>query len=338
MGKKEEKIRISWIDMARGMAMLLIIVGHCVGIPETLRHIIFSFHVPMFFILSGFVYRKKEKSVRKDLKQLIIPYIAAVCIIIVFQIYGSKQWDWLQIRQILKSACYGYGSNYNDIGLIGALWFLPTTFVTRRIMNLVFSFHIKEAYRAIGFIILMILGIEIGQSTWIPWNVDIAFVAAGFMYVGYLLNKTEKLFAKDILIGCFFIWFAAMKCGQLEISTRTYNLWMVSFAGSIAGSICVMGICEKLKNIKFIEKFLSFVGIHTVLLLCIHDIDWRLPFELWWGFLQQFEGSSFYFILSVFCRLGFDFGILCICVLLQILFRNKFMKRKKSDNGEGEKI
>lgn len=53
-----EKIkRIEWIDCAKGIAMFLVILGHTVSsdwssIEKLIRAVIFSFHMPLFFILS----------------------------------------------------------------------------------------------------------------------------------------------------------------------------------------------------------------------------------------------------------------------------------------------
>ena len=94
--------RLPWLDMARGIAMLFIIIGHCDGLPQIMRHAIFSFHVSLFFILSGYVYKKKEKSIRKDLKQLMIPYVITVGIVIVFQVWGAGRADLELIKNTLS--------------------------------------------------------------------------------------------------------------------------------------------------------------------------------------------------------------------------------------------
>lgn len=61
--------RVDWIDTAKGIAILLVVVGHVGGytgkysIPEYQRWIdyavwlIYTFHMPLFFCLSGYVYR-----------------------------------------------------------------------------------------------------------------------------------------------------------------------------------------------------------------------------------------------------------------------------------------
>lgn len=50
-----ESNRIEEVDISKGIGMVLVITGHlCVGAP--LRNFIYSFHMPLFFVLSGFVY------------------------------------------------------------------------------------------------------------------------------------------------------------------------------------------------------------------------------------------------------------------------------------------
>ena len=84
------KSRLIYIDVARGLAILFVVIGHMnqfyrdnLGIenPQMLAFI-YTFHMPLFFIISGMLF--SEKSYRetsffcfviKKIKSLIIPYI-----------------------------------------------------------------------------------------------------------------------------------------------------------------------------------------------------------------------------------------------------------------------
>ena len=46
--------RVEWIDLAKGLGMLLVILGHCVCFGGIMHNAIFAFHMPLFFILSGY--------------------------------------------------------------------------------------------------------------------------------------------------------------------------------------------------------------------------------------------------------------------------------------------
>ena len=45
--------RLAAFDIAKGIAMIAVIVGHCdlLGVPDSIRDFCFSFHMPLFFIV-----------------------------------------------------------------------------------------------------------------------------------------------------------------------------------------------------------------------------------------------------------------------------------------------
>ena len=45
--------RIRYFDMAKGLGIILVVLGHIEYISDELRAWISSFHMPLFFILSG---------------------------------------------------------------------------------------------------------------------------------------------------------------------------------------------------------------------------------------------------------------------------------------------
>lgn len=71
MGDSKTRQRIHWIDLAKGIATILVVVGHvadgyinAVLFPENLDALnsvfefIYSFHMPLFFVISGYVFKK----------------------------------------------------------------------------------------------------------------------------------------------------------------------------------------------------------------------------------------------------------------------------------------
>jgi fucose 4-O-acetylase-like acetyltransferase len=68
--------RIEWIDLSKGIGMVLVILGHCVCFGGNIHNIVFSFHMPLFFILSGIVFGNNQKNfVLKKAKALLVPYV-----------------------------------------------------------------------------------------------------------------------------------------------------------------------------------------------------------------------------------------------------------------------
>ena len=64
------------IDIARGIACLLVVVGHVPTTPSLLHTWIYSFHMPLFFIISGIVLNTNDsvkEFIKKRCKTLLVP-------------------------------------------------------------------------------------------------------------------------------------------------------------------------------------------------------------------------------------------------------------------------
>ena len=79
--------RILAFDLLKGIGILLVMVGH-IEIPQTLRTIIYSFHMPLFFFVSGCFFKEVSLKVffKKKWQQLLIPWLffAAILFLVLF--------------------------------------------------------------------------------------------------------------------------------------------------------------------------------------------------------------------------------------------------------------
>lgn len=111
----EQTKRIEALDIAKGIGIILVIIGHMSS--SYLRDWIYSFHMPLFFIISGICFKtEKYPSFLPFLKQrvrtLAIPTLALYFIILLLEtLTGIKGFD---LQQQLKGVHPG------------VLWFLIT--------------------------------------------------------------------------------------------------------------------------------------------------------------------------------------------------------------------
>lgn len=76
--------RIEWVDVAKGIGICLVVIAHFVPdfstlFTETIYHVIYMFHMPLFFFLGGYVFKKQKDNLQNTIYnffQLIIPYYA----------------------------------------------------------------------------------------------------------------------------------------------------------------------------------------------------------------------------------------------------------------------
>ncbi len=53
-----ESKRLDFIDIAKGIGIILVVTGHLLPVAAGLHVLIYSFHMPLFFFLSGFFLRQ----------------------------------------------------------------------------------------------------------------------------------------------------------------------------------------------------------------------------------------------------------------------------------------
>ena len=118
------KTRLKWLDSARGIGMLLVVVGHAatsairndVGWVQQLYNYIFYIHMPFLFILSGYSYQinrdryndiKLADFLKKKAKGLMIPYFATTLVVyLVFEVLNMIP----VFGRIMTNAGYGHRS------------------------------------------------------------------------------------------------------------------------------------------------------------------------------------------------------------------------------------
>ena len=82
--------RVGWIDIARGICMLAIIAGHF-GV-NWIGNIVFLFHLPVFFILSGYLFKDVPLTagyIAKKFKTFMLPYFITCFAIIIIDAIGK---------------------------------------------------------------------------------------------------------------------------------------------------------------------------------------------------------------------------------------------------------
>lgn len=70
--------RLAFIDIAKGILIILVVMGHIAPGDTVLHHYIFWFHMPAFLLISGFFIKSTfvfKEEMEKKLKRLMIPYL-----------------------------------------------------------------------------------------------------------------------------------------------------------------------------------------------------------------------------------------------------------------------
>ena len=79
--------RIEYLDFARGLCMIAIIMGH-LSVPQ-LNRVVYTFHLPVFYLITGYFFNAKKgifETVKQKFFTLLCPYYFTCVLIILVTI------------------------------------------------------------------------------------------------------------------------------------------------------------------------------------------------------------------------------------------------------------
>lgn len=278
--------RVKYIDIAKGITILLTIIGHTIS-QGFKRQLIFSFHMPLFIVTSGIFYKERTiiDEIKKVFKNLFLPYICWLFIylmVIYFRGIG-QQHDFLGVivqflKLVLLSCCSPtpgkLGLDTNNIGGVGSLWFIPMLALLRITFSIIKKIT-KDNEKMLLYTILLcsFLGYALGiKQYYLPFNYDIALYSLIFYYFGYYYGKhkiSDKMNWKEIIL-IFLIWIIGTNFAWNELVIRRYPMFSIITACS--GCLLIFELSKIIEK-KFKGKILKWYGENTLNILGCHQLD-----------------------------------------------------------------
>ena len=287
MPVKEDRIRLQWLDIAKGITIILMVMGHS-AIPDVLGRFIFAFHMPLFFIASGITtkYSSFSEFIRKKSKGLLLPFIIYSVIVLVLE------------ANLLRISIAEEFGNWMKMGWLGmALWFVPVLFLSLFVCWCINKISNKWA-RIIAICVVIAIGILLNKyRIWLPWNVATVPYAAFYILIGNWFRPycgiIDKLYNK---------WYAyvALLIATLLIS----HFWRLDMAwnkctpiipltiGALCGSLLFFCISKYIeKKCSIITRLFTSIGKETFVILSFSQITIR--------YLNEYFAMPFYVKYSI---------------------------------------
>lgn len=193
-----QKKRVPYIDIAKGIAIISIILSHLNN--SQIIRVVFTFHVPIFYFITGYFINNNlqiKEFVKKKARTLLVPYACTCLVIILLYILKSEILEGSVSRQgvitWIYAAIYGAGDSYSHpfyIKAIGAIWFLWAAFWGEIFLYRLLSVN-KEMRIAI-VVLLFIAGYYSRRLFWFPLSIQAGCCATMFMYIGYLIRGAKE--------------------------------------------------------------------------------------------------------------------------------------------------
>lgn len=211
----EKRERLVWVDNVKAVAIVLVALGHLLqglvksgimGVSigfQAFNQIIYCFHVPLFFICSGFLYQHlTEKQNLADFGKGILKRLIA---------YGVPYFVFSLITYIIKII---FSSNINsaqDEGLLNALfinpmapyWFLYTLFFLFLISPIIKSKLDATIRIAVGIILYMLSAFSL--LSFLPKGMFSAVNSVCYYLIWFVLGMAISYFDFDKKFKKWFI-------------------------------------------------------------------------------------------------------------------------------------
>ena len=264
-----EQKRLGWLDMAKGFAIILMVLGHT-SIPDRLSDFIFAFHMPLFFIASGWCTNWVKDNYRdfvlKKLRSLGIPFLVySVAVILIAWLAGYQEIEW---RSVVANGWKGY-----------ALWFVPVLFFSLVVAKSIMCF-VNKVWQRYTICVLLILGGALlrYRHIYLSWTLATVPYATCLVLLGSSLRKFQEYIDKPrwwIFVIGLIVTIVISQNWRLDLAWNNILPVVILTIGAVSGTAMVFTLSSWLNNQKrlsLVSKALLAIGKETFIIMAFSQI------------------------------------------------------------------
>lgn len=293
--------RIDYVDIAKGIGIVLVVMGHndFALISPFAHKLIYSFHMPMFFFMSGMFFKPDMPFwlyIRNRFDRAIKPFLFTVLLIY----FASISFTIVSIpdasRRLLK-AMYANGYYLDWV----QLWFLPHLFVVSIFAYLFFRAVYRRGLFPLRWVILSalyiggVLGITlfwpfelnvIGRGFTVfglPFSLDLVLVSGFFFILGFEFNKKRNdsllenpltLFISGLTL-IFLVWYFP---STIDFNTRLFESLPVNTIEALLGILFILALSKQMERVGWLSSVFRYIGQASLIILIF-----QVPIQDYWG-------------------------------------------------------
>ena len=251
--------RISYIDATKGLLIHLVILGHCINGECLLKNVIYSFHMPAFFIVSGILLNysattKKEFRlfIISRIKQLLVPYILFEFLGYIVQYFTKGSYENVN-GFIFRTVTFQV---HTDVD-----WFLIALFFG----EILFYFVQKNKYVGMTVMIVSFVIAYFVPMRFVKWILS----ALVYLLIGYygmsLFQKSRKYL---ILCASTCVLVASYFNVRIDINNGVFGNPLFYLLGAVGGTYLVITFCQW----KIPIYILNFYGRNSLIVMGTHTL------------------------------------------------------------------
>jgi polysaccharide biosynthesis protein PslL len=327
-------MRNSTIDIARGIGILTVVLCHnwiLYADEGELSNIVFSFHMPLFFFISGLFFKPNqafEQLLTSKADSLLKPYfvvsIGIILVNFIFQLVKHQSYD--MTKELAKT----FYSSTMTLAWV-QLWFLTHLFVifiaAWVLYQAIFKFIKQPIMQYLVLFAILLLGTSTIAMFWgkpinpfglnallfddpklfmgLPFNLDITLVSTSFFLAGFFLSSHLLNFKFNAVLTAImlttFVGLHFMFNETIKLHARVYGDFTICTLQIISGIYLVFALSSLCSQVNWLNKTLAYLGEASLYILIFHF----MPQHLITGILQyhfpqyNWPIAAFAFVASI---------------------------------------
>lgn len=271
MTMNKQKInRYYWLDVTKCIGIFLIVLSHF-PTSEYVENFLWTFHVPLFFFISGYLF--KETTTKEFLEKLtfrlIRPYIYIYLLTVFLTVLLKSDFDIKHIVSMILGLFWGTHSYPYFIN--SALWFLPGLIT----VQLLYFFLVRKTI--LFYFALLCVSVLLYLNAYLNlfFSVDLALLGLNYFIAGVIIKKyncIEAVKTRPLVVPVLFIF------GLLSTMDFAYfgNVWYggkyysISLLGGLIGILMTITLSILVENISKPSPFIIYISNSTLFIFCFH--------------------------------------------------------------------
>ena len=284
------KLRFPEYDIAKGIGVLLVVIGHVQELPFPFLVWIFSFHIPLYFFLSGLFVKKETtepflSSLKKNVIGLLVPYCVFSAVFILLDVLFRDPFSspLLEVKLFLTGQ-----------GGYAILWFF---FVERLLLDIGKRLIKNRVILSLCFAGFVIIGFVLHRFFFFnTFKIATILYSSGFYYLGFLLSDwkpfqkvtaREKWYLFPVFLGLNIAGTYALVQlygTTLDLNSATSFDILLNYATALCGIFFTLILSRILTKTPLLSP-LSYLGKHS---LIFYPLLGYIPFKL-----EHLAGTDF---------------------------------------------
>jgi fucose 4-O-acetylase-like acetyltransferase len=284
---RSQGARIEWIDAAKGMGIVLIVIGHVYSVadPSALYVFLYAFHVPLFFFIAGLTYRFESRGFvhffRKKFRALMVPYLCYATLGYLFYLagYAAAERAGLNLEQFSHGLLTPFiGIFYGSLGdghLINTpLWFVIALFCTLMVGHILHRMVPSFAWRMCLALLLATAAQAIAPHVKLPFSLGPALVGLVFFEAGVAFQQRLQWADRGsagqrwgVLIICLLVSLMSQVNGFVTVADNRLGHPGLFLVFAFSGLFMVLALVQLMGPQ---ARWLAWIGRYSLSIMLVH--------------------------------------------------------------------